>query len=102
MFDGFLRNLRKLQRRAERLSGEHTVSFSELFPDEFMLRNTDFQSIDAMFAASSFTLETAEDLNAIPEAALDEFIRANTRFDSWEDMKAAAAREWGQRRLENG
>jgi len=102
MFDDFLRDIRKLQRNIERVAGEQSVTFGELFSDDFMLRHTDFPSISAMFDASPFKLETNEDLAAIPDEDLDAFVEANTRFSSWEEMKSAAAGEWMTRRINEG
>ena len=99
MFDDAIRKLRDLQRRAERLDGEHSVSLNDLFHDEFILRNTDFDSIEAMVQASGFKVETSEDFEAIPDEQWDIFVRERTRFTSWEEMKGAAVQEWAARQL---
>jgi hypothetical protein len=99
MLDDILSKLHDLQRKAEELDGEHAVSFSELFNDDFMLRNTDFPSIGSMMAASGFKVESSEDFAAIPDQAWYEFVRERTRFASWDEMKGAATREWVIRRL---
>ena len=93
------RKLRDLQRRAEDVDGEHSVPINELFYDEFMLRNTDFSSIDDMFAASGFKVETSDDFAAIPDDEWDAFVKARTRFESWEEMKKAAVQQWAAGRL---
>lgn len=100
MFEEAFRKLRDVQRKAEQLDGEHSVSFAELFQDEFMLRNTDFPSVHAMFEASGFRVDTTEDFAAIPEEEWDEFVRERTRFSSWDEMKGAAVQEWAKRRME--
>jgi hypothetical protein len=100
MLDDFMRKIRQIQRRAEQLDGEHSIPFTELFNDEFMLRNTDFPSIDALFEASGFEISGAEDFAAIPDAEWDAFVVNTTRFTSWEEMKSAAAQEWVVRRME--
>lgn len=100
MFEDALRKLKGLQQRAEQLDGQHSVPLSEIFPDEFMLRNTEFVSIAELFEASGFKVETEEDFKSIPEAEWDKFIKERTRFASWDEMKNAAAVEWAKRRLE--
>ena len=100
MFEDMLRKLRDLRRRAEQLDGEHSVAFTELFSDEFMLRNTEFPSIDSMFEATGFRVESSEDFAAIPDEEWDIFIRERTRFASWEEMKNTAVQEWTMRRLD--
>lgn len=99
MFDDFLRRLRELERRARRLDGRHEVAFAEIFPDEFMLRNTEFPSIAAFIDASGFTVDTAEDFEAIPDDLWDDHVRLHTRFACWDDMQQAAAGEWAKRQL---
>jgi hypothetical protein len=99
MFEDALRKLRDLQRRAERLDGQQ-VPLAELFSDEFMLRNTEFSSIDELFEASGYKVETEEDFACIPDDEWDVFISERTRFVSWDEMKDAAALEWAKRRLE--
>lgn len=99
MFEDLIRKLQDVTRRAEELDGQHSVPFTELFHDEFMLRSTDFPSIQDMFSASDFQLSSTEDLAAIPDGEWDAFVRDSTRYDSWEEMKSAAVREWVTRRL---
>jgi hypothetical protein len=99
MFEDALRKLRDLQRKAEQLDGEHSVSFNELFPDEFMLRNTEFPSVGSMFEASGFKVESSEDMAAIPDEEWDKFVQERTRFASWDEMKSAAVQEWAARRM---
>ena len=102
MFEDALRKLRDLQTKAERIDGEHQVPFTELFPDEFMLRNTEFTSIEAMIEASGYTVEAQGDFAAIPDDEWDDFIQACTRFSSWSEMTQAAGREWMLRQLDLG
>jgi hypothetical protein len=98
-FDNAFRKLTDLQRRMAALDGEHAVRFDELFNDEFMLRNTDFDSVAAMFAASGYKIESADDFKAIPDEPWDDFIRNRTRFASWQEMKEAAAKAWASRQM---
>lgn len=100
MFEDSLRKLREIQRKAEQLDGEHSIAYTELFSDEFMLRNTEFFSIASMFDESGFSVESSEAFAAISDEEWDVFIRGRTRFASWEQMKNAAAQDWAMRRLD--
>jgi hypothetical protein len=91
--------LDELRRRIEKLSRGQKVSFSELFPPEFMRKYTDFGTIDALVQASGYTVETAEDFAKIPDEAWDQFIKARTRFSSWSEMQNQAGSEWAARQL---
>ncbi|RJX20408.1 MAG: hypothetical protein C4575_06625 [Desulforudis sp.] len=100
MFEDALHKLRDLQRKAEQLDGEHSIPLTELFHDEFMLRNTEFPSIETMLEASGYKIESNEDFADIPDEEWDAFIRERTRCASWDEMKNAAAQEWVARALE--
>lgn len=97
--DNLMRHLDDLKRAAEELDGEHQISLNEMFPDFFMLRYTNFSTIDEMFNKSGFGIETQEDLENLPEIEWGQFISGNTQFESWEEMKQTAAKEWTQRKL---
>jgi hypothetical protein len=98
-FEEMADQLDRLGERAE--SGERTnvVSFDELFPEDFMRTYTDYESIEAFFAASPWTVETEADFKQIPEVELDEYVAEHTGFNSWEAMLSVAAREWLNQQL---
>ena len=86
--------LQQLAENAEAMDGEHSVPLTELCPPPFMARNTDFATIEEMFEASGFTVETPEDFAAIPDAEWDAFIASRTRFSDWRSMQERAAADW--------
>jgi hypothetical protein len=98
--DELQHRLNDMGRRAESFSGNHSVPVPELLTPDFLRRCSRFQSAEEMFEASGFKIESAEDFTAIPDAAWDEFVRANTSFVSWEAMLGEAGGEWAARRLE--
>src|SRR5262245_2353208 len=98
-FEDAINKLNDLARNAERVDGKHSVPFNELFTDEFMMLNTEFQSMELMLSASGFKVERQEDFAAIPDDQWDAFVREHTRFGSWKDMSAAAGNEWVSRQL---
>jgi hypothetical protein len=98
-FDDVIKVLGDLQQRATMLDGEHSITFDELFDDEFMLKNTDFETIARMITASGFKIDADADFAAIPKEQWDAFVMERTRFQSWEEMKSAAAQRWAARRL---
>ena len=99
-FDELHRNLDKLRKNIESLSGEHEVSFTELFPSGFMARYTNFTSFDDLLTQSGFKVETREDFANIPDAAWDAFIASTTRFVNWEEMQQKAFEEYLQKTVE--
>lgn len=92
--DKLEKELGKLQKRAEKLDGEHQVKLEDLFPPEFMRAHTQHPTMEAMFEASAFNPQSQEDLEAIPQAELDTFVAETTDFNSWDEMMGRAAEEY--------
>ena len=98
-FDELERELQELAEKAEAMEGEHSVPLTELCPPAFMVEHTDFATVDEMLDASGFTVETPEDIAAIPDAEWDAFIASRTRFADWNTMQDKAADDWVRRRI---
>lgn len=97
--DKLQRELKKLVERAAENEGQHFVRMDELFPDFFMMRYTNFASITEMMEKSGVQIECQNDLDNIPEEAFNAFIQKNSRFESWTEMKQAAAGDLMRRKL---
>ena len=98
--DDVQRKLRQLETKARELDGAHDIPLGELFPASFMRSYTKFGSIDAMFRASGFNVETTDDFKQIPDAGWDAFVRSSTNFRNWDEMMTKAGELWVARRLE--
>lgn len=96
-FDEIERKLQQLADDAEAMAGEHSIPLTELCPPAFMAEHTDFATIEEMFEASGFTVETSEDFAAIPDSEWDTFIASRTRFADWRTMQEKAAADWFSR-----
>ncbi|MFB3766582.1 MAG: hypothetical protein ACE14P_15240 [Methanotrichaceae archaeon] len=59
-----------------------------------MNKYTDYSSIDEMFDASGFKVESNEDFDKIPVDKLDKFIKEHTKFPTWEKMIGTAGEEY--------
>lgn len=93
-------NLRKMQERAKQLAGPHELTFNEMFSPDFMRARTQFGSIQELFDASGFQFETQEDYTRITQSEeWKAFIARTTKFASWDEMRATAAREHVARKL---
>lgn len=97
--DELQRKLDDLANKAVEVDGSHELSLSELFPDYFMLRFTQFSTMEEMFESSGFEITTQQDFENIPEDKWDIFIETHTQFVSWEEMKQAAANEWVRKKM---
>lgn len=93
------RKLRDLRRRLEALEGQHSVALTELLSLDFLRKYTEFETLEDMFKASGFVVESQEDFEKIPDDEWDSFIKGHTQFSNWKEMLDAAGNEWVERRL---
>jgi hypothetical protein len=84
----------RIRRNMQKLSGEHSVSFTELFPDTFMSSYTGFSNLKAMFDAGGI-----EDPEEIKSDAFSQFVAENSQFSSWDEMFRTAGVEYAKRTL---
>jgi hypothetical protein len=94
-----LKPLEDLARRARQLDGQHNVPIAELLTPQFLSSCCRFQSIEEMFEASGFKINSAEDFKSIPDREWDTFIAANTSFADWQTLLSGAVKAWTARRL---
>ena len=101
-FEELERQFERLKRNARSIGGKHQVPLSDLLNPIFLQQHTKFRTIDDLFDASPFQVETQEDFEAIDQRPLDDFIRASTKFESWQKMLDHAAEEWAEAELFKG
>jgi len=92
--DEIQRKLERLRRNAQELDGTHEVPFTELFPDDFMRRNTQFQTMQQMLDASG--IDKPEEIQG---EAWSQFVADHSQFSDWQDMQKAAFTEYVRRKL---
>jgi len=97
-----LSGLRKLEQNMRTLSGTQRVALTEILSPAFMRAHTRFSSFENMLEKSPFTVKTAEDFRAIPDAEWEAYVRRSTKFTSWEAMQKQAGAEWVKARLLKG
>ena len=93
------KKLQKITNNARALNGKHSVPLGELMPPSFVSRHTRFENIDALFDAGGFKADTADEFAAIPDDKLGEFIKANSKFSSWEEMLGEAGKAFTIKKL---
>jgi hypothetical protein len=96
----FIQELKRLGGSLEKLGGKHEVRLEDLFPPLFMIENTAYGSIEEFLRASPVTIQNQADFDRLTGPKLDPFVRAKTRFQSWEEMQGTAAEEWMKRKFE--
>lgn len=97
--DELSRKLNDLAQRAERLDGPHEVPLSQLLNPTFLKACSRFSSVDEMFQASGFKIESGEDFKSIPEGEWNTFVKTNTSFDGWTQMLESASADWTKKQL---
>ncbi|EMJ90312.1 hypothetical protein [Leptospira meyeri] len=99
-FDEMSKKLKKLQKNITEIGGSHRVSFSDLFNQDFMQKNTEFSSIDEMFSTGKLNVSNQEEFEAISAEVLNSLVQRTTNFANWDAMKQMAANEYGQKLLD--
>ena len=91
--------LEGLMGRGQALEGEHSISFAELFPPEFVKQHTSLDTIEELMALSGFRIGSREDFIQTPDKDWDDYIRKVTRFPNWGSMIDEAVKAYTIRKL---
>ena len=75
------------------------VDFSELFDRSFMRRFTHCRSFERFLAGGRFRVRSQAEFEALPEEAMDAYVRRATRFSSWKEMLDTATDLYARRQL---
>lgn len=96
--DKMISRIEKIGKDAEELNGKK-IKMNELFTPEFMNKNTSFSSLNEMFEAGNFNVESWDDFKNIPEDEIDKHISQNSVFQSWEEMQKTATSQYVAKKL---
>ena len=86
--------LKKLKQNIDALSGQHDVRLTDLLPDNFVRKHSNFQSLNGLIDASG--IENTEDIG---NELFSLFISTHTTFASWGEMVNTAKAEYIKRKL---
>lgn len=95
-------NLKQLQKNLEKISETTQVTLVELMPSQFISNCSRFNSLEELFEASGFKIDSPEDFAAIPDDEWDIFIKENTTYEDWSEMQQAAAAVYFKSALHKG
>ena len=96
------KGLEKLQKNMNELSEQLEIKLTELMNPSFVSSCSKFGSIEDLFDASGFSIESPEDFAAIPDDEWEEFIVGNTSFSSWNEMQHKAMEQYAKQQLHKG
>lgn len=71
-----------------------------VFTDEFMKKNTNFESFEGFRYSSAVITNWNADKMVYSRLLMDNFVKESTRFVSWDEMVVAAANEKFGREVE--
>ena len=86
--------LDELQKKLQEVDGTHEVSSDDLFTDEFIQKNTRFQTWSELMEAGG--VQSSEDIQG---ESFSTFIAENTDFQGFDDIAGAAAAEYMKKKL---
>ena len=100
----FKRQMKEVGKKIKLMDKPQTIALDDLFPPQIMMKYTDTNNIEEFFRHSGLVPSdngslTPEVIEKIPEKQFNKYVKAHTRFKSWEEMKARAGGEWVLRRL---
>lgn len=96
------KGLEKLQKNMQELSKKTEIKLTELMSPSFVSGCSKFATIEDLFDASGFVVESPADFAAIPDEAWEEFIVENTSFNSWNEMQQKAMEYYTKQQLHKG
>ena len=73
------------------VSPEFRSTLQEIFNDEFMKEETNFDTFEAFQFSSAVFVNWKSDIMVYDEEVLNNFIKESTRFSTWDEMVRTAA-----------
>ena len=75
------------------MDDEFRKLLAEIFTDEFMRNNTNFENFEGFQYSSAVIVNWNAEKMVYARLLMDNFVRESTRFSSWDEMVRAAADE---------
>lgn len=98
--DQLQKQLKKIEKEMKD-SVEGEVPFDQLFSDEFMSKNSKFNTITEFFDKSPIEIKSQEDFDNLEKSKLDTYTNENTHYPYWLDFAQAAAKEYAAKKLKS-
>lgn len=101
-FSGLSKLANNIEDLSKSLEEKPAVSLTDILTPEFISQHTKFQSADELFQASGFEFNTPEEFKAIPDEAMNEYIKSISSFHSFQEMLQTAGNEYFKARILKG
>lgn len=92
--------LDKLLSNLKKIENKQNVQFKDLFPDSFMQEYTNCQNVSSFFKKSGLDFSSQENFEKVDVKELDKYVSQNSKFNSWDEMKAEAGKLYISKQLE--
>lgn len=92
-----LNNLKKLQKGLNDLANTRKIPIVELLNDSFLEENTNFKNFNEFENSNIF--DKYKTIEEIPDQEMDEFIKASSKFNTWDEMLGSATEEYIAKKL---
>jgi len=79
---------------------DQPLTMNDLFTSDFMIRYTEFSSIEEFFFSSGLSVGSQQSFECISREQLDTYVCTVTKFNSWDEMVTEATDEWVLRHLD--
>jgi hypothetical protein len=89
----------ELAKEADTGDGDLQIPLSDLLNPTFIASCSKFSSVEELFDASGFKIESPEDFKTIPDDEWDSFIQSNTTHENWLEMQKSAVAQWTKKKL---
>jgi hypothetical protein len=74
------------------------IALDQIVNDSFISKNTNFDSVKDMVQKSGFHVKDLVDFDGVQIDKIDEFVKNNSRFGSWEELLHKAAEDFSASR----
>ena len=96
--DKLQKKLEKSAKQLKKLEGNQNIPIQELLNQNFLKKYTDFNTLDEIL--DKFSITTNEDIDNNIEQ-LDNEVKTNSNFSTWQEMLEKAAVEYLETQLNN-
>jgi hypothetical protein len=70
---------------------DQNVPLKEIFTESFMKKYTNVSTFEEFLSLGGLTIESSDDLDAVPVSELDTLTLEHTKFGTWAEMHSKAA-----------
>lgn len=92
--EAYTESVDDLRARAAEAPRSEDIDVTDVFDDEFVQANTEFETFGELVTASPSEANSPAELTLIPDGTWDEFVAEHTVFDDEEELVIEARDHW--------